>query len=164
MLELYHIIAEALKGTYTVRIINNFTDLFTSIFPYLLISILINALLRKYFTDFNLFKSHKKETLLILLAGVVGVVSPLPTYLAVPISLTLLGAGIPFSVIATFIISSPLINPGIFILTWSQLGIFIALARLFSAYFMGIAAGFIVKYFNDFSQQQFLSPEVVTIV
>ncbi|MCF7886463.1 MAG: permease [Candidatus Marinimicrobia bacterium] len=154
MTELYYTISELLEGTYTARILTNFSELFVTVFPYLILSILINTLIRKYFTKLHYFKTAKGELGLILIAGLVGIISPLPTYLAVPISLTLLGSGLPFSVIATFIISSPLINPGIFILTWSQLGIFLALSRVLSAFILGVLAGFLVKYFNKFNIKQ----------
>jgi uncharacterized membrane protein YraQ (UPF0718 family) len=43
-------------------------------------------------------------------------------------------------------VSSPLINPGLFILTWGALGPEMAIMRCVSAFILGIGAGFITQY------------------
>jgi uncharacterized membrane protein YraQ (UPF0718 family) len=50
---------------------------------------------------------------------------------------------LPLGVIVAFMVASPLMNPGIFILTLSQLGWEIALSRVISAYVLAVAAGFL---------------------
>lgn len=74
-------------------------------------------------------------------AAFIGLVSPLPTYVAIPVGLSLLQGGIPFSAIIAFVVSSPLMNPSVFFLTATQLGMEMALVRTLTALVFGIVAG-----------------------
>jgi uncharacterized membrane protein YraQ (UPF0718 family) len=74
----------------------------------------------------------------------------LPTYAAIPIGLSLIPTGIPFSAVMAFIISSPLMNPSVFFLTATQLGIEMALVRTVTAFLLGIISGvFIMTIFKS---------------
>ena len=108
MMDLYYRIIDAFQGTYTGRIIYNFFELLLLIGPYFIISVFLNAVIRYYFIDKKLFRFTKSETLTIIIASFIGIASPLPTYIAVPMGISLLNTGIPFSAVAAFIISSPL--------------------------------------------------------
>ena len=86
----------------------------------------------------------------IILAALIGLASPLPTYAAIPIGLSLIPAGIPFSAVMAFVISSPLINPSVFFLTATQLGMEMALARTLTAFLLGIIGGvFVMTIFKS---------------
>ena len=142
---IYYTIIDLFRNTYTGRIIQNFFELTLLIGPYFLISLLLNVLLRRYLQSRKLFRISKNEIISIIVASLIGLISPLPTYIAVPMGLSLISTGIPFSAITAFMVSSPLMNPGIFYLTLSQLGPEIAFARVISAFFLAILAGFLTK-------------------
>jgi uncharacterized protein len=129
------------EGTYTFAIVRNFIDLFIDLGPYLLISIAINVWALRWFDRSTIRFSRKKEGWSILSASLLGLVSPLPTYAAIPIAVSLLPTGIPFSAIISFSVSSPLINPSIFFLTATQLGLAMAMARTTAALLMGLLSG-----------------------
>ena len=79
----------------------------------------------------------------IFLAALVGLVSPLPTYAAIPIGLSFLTFGVPFSAIVAFVIASPLMNPTVFFLTATQLGMEMAVVRTLAAFVLAVVGGFI---------------------
>jgi uncharacterized membrane protein YraQ (UPF0718 family) len=88
--------------------------------------------------------------LAIIITALLGMISPLPTYAAVPIALAFLPLGVPIGAIISFVIASPLINPGVFFLTLTQLGIEIAIARVVATFVIavggGLLAGYLFKY------------------
>jgi uncharacterized protein len=74
----------------------------------------------------------------------------LPTYAAIPIGVSLMSAGIPFSAVMAFVISSPLINPSIFFLTATQIGLSMAIARTLTAFLLGMIGGLLtIKIFRS---------------
>jgi uncharacterized protein len=149
MFELYYRILSVFQHTYTGRIIVAMIELMILVGPFFLISIVINAALKTYVLEKKWITFSGNETLAVIAGACLGIISPLPTYLAVPLAISLLPAGVPISALAAFAVSSPLINPGIFILTWSQLGAGIAIARVVSAFALAIIAGMLAKVFWD---------------
>ena len=147
MTDLYFRIIDLFRGTYTGMIVYNFFALAALAAPYFVVSVFINALLQRYFIGKRLFPFSKNETVAIFIAALIGLLSPLPTYIAVPLGISLLATGLPFSAVAAFMVSSPLMNPGIFYLTWAQLGADIALARVISAFVLSLGAGFLARFF-----------------
>jgi len=134
------------EGTYTLRIIKSFFELFIKIAPYLLVSILIHVFLIRITKKRGLTLTIKRNGSAIIAAALLGIVSPLPTYAAVPIGLSFVPLGVPFAAVIAFVIASPLINPSVFFLTSTQLGLDIALWRLATALILAIAAGIISLY------------------
>lgn len=132
-----------LAGTYTLRILQAFFDLFIKIAPYLIISIFIHVVLMRTVHERRIRLNTRSNVLSIAAAAVLGMISPLPTYAAVPIGISFIPLGIPVSALMTFIIASPLINPGVFFLTLTQLGAEIAIARLIAAFVISICGGVI---------------------
>jgi hypothetical protein len=59
--------------------------------------------------------------------------------------LSLHACGLPLGAVVAFMIASPLLNPGIFVLTFTQLGWEIAIARLISALFISLSGGFLAQ-------------------
>ncbi len=148
-MELWFQIRNYIEGTYTLRIIENFFELFWLIGPYLIISIVLNVAAVQFFKGKKLNFSARSEVISILIAALIGLISPLPTYAAIPIGLSMMSVGVPFSAIITFIISSPLMNPSIFFLTATQLNIEIAVVRTVAAFSIAIIGGFItIKLFK----------------
>jgi hypothetical protein len=140
-IELLYQIRGWLEGTYTLRIIEDFIDLFLKVSPYLLISIGLNVAAERYFSGREVRFSARNEFAAILSAALLGLVSPLPTYAAIPIGLSLMGAGIPFSAVLAFVIASPLMNPTVFFLTATQLGLEMAIVRTLAAFMLGVLGG-----------------------
>lgn len=139
-----------MEGTYTLRIIEYFVELFLNVAPYLLVSIVLNVAAARYVRGRTLRFSTKSETVAILSAAVIGLASPLPTYAAIPIGLSLLSAQVPFSAIMAFILASPLMNPTVFFLTATQLGMEMAIARTLAAFLLAVLGGFLTfKVFKN---------------
>ena len=160
MPDFYFYIIDLFRHTYTGMIVYNFFELAILVAPYFVVSVFINVLLQRYFASKRFFPFSKNETLAIFIAAFIGLLSPLPTYIAVPLGISLLAAGLPFSAVAAFMVSSPLMNPGIFYLTWVQLGADIALARVVSAFVLSLGAGFLTRFFmRKSSLPSFAAPE-----
>lgn len=140
----YHHLRAWLEGTYTLRILENFCELLWKIGPYLLVSIGISVAMTRLLRGRRLLFSSRIEVLSIFCATGVGLVSPLPTYAAIPIALSLMPTGIPFSAVIAFVISSPLMNPSVFFLTATELGLEMAIARTAAAFLLGMVGGVLV--------------------
>ncbi len=141
--ETYYLIIDRLHGTYTGSVLREFFHLLKLVGPYFMIALLLNVVFRYYLLKHRFIFTVQKEKLSILLAGFAGLLSPLPTYIAVPLGFSLISVGLPFSAAVAFMVASPLLNPGIFFLTWIQLGWMMALARLISAFVLALVAGFL---------------------
>ena len=137
---LYHI-RGWLEGTYTLRIVEYFIELFLNIAPYLLVSIALNVAAARYVRGRTLQLSSRSETVAIISAALVGLASPLPTYAAIPIGLSLLSAQVPFSAIMAFVLASPLMNPTVFFLTATQISMEMAIVRTLAAFVLAVLGG-----------------------
>ncbi len=114
--------------------------------PYFVISIVIQVALIRYTQKNGLSFKSKNKIFSIAIAALLGMISPLPTYAAVPIGLSFIPLGIPISAVIAFIIASPLVNPSLFFLTLTRLGVEIALARVIVAFALGFIGGFISEW------------------
>jgi len=90
--------------------------------PYFVVTILIQVIVKR-FVHVHFLIGAKSDITSILLSALLGLISPLPTYGAVVIGLSFISLGVPFHSVIPFIVASPLINPGIFFLTVTQLGL-----------------------------------------
>lgn len=138
--------------SHTHRVMEQVFALIVQLLPYLIISILLSTIIKQYTTAENLkkFISGKNIHLSIILAALLGIVSPLGSYVVIPLAAALIIAGLPLAPIMTFMVSSPLINPGLFFLTLGALGTEMAVMRVVSAFVLGISAGWITLYaIND---------------
>lgn len=149
MPEFYFYIKDLFEGTYTARIVAAFVDLFIRVAPIFFISIVINIVLQRVLRRRVSDLGRGSVSFSIVFAALLGLISPFPTYLAVPLGMSLVSAGYPLSAVVAFMISSPLMNPGIFILTWSQLGWQIAVARVLTAFLLALVAGLLVKLYAN---------------
>jgi len=146
--EIYFYLLDFFEGTYTLRILQAFFELLIDIAPYFIISILIQCLLTRIIHKKNI--TLKTTNLSMFAAGLLGLLSPLPTYAAVPIGLSFVSLGVPVSTVIVFVIASPLLNPSVFFLTITQLGFKIAIARLVAAYGLALLGGFLFRIFFRF--------------
>ena len=132
---------DLLEGTYTLRIIQSFVELFIKIAPYLLISILIQTLLMQLIARRGIRLRIKNGVVAVMAGSFLGMLSPLPSYAAIPIGLSLIPLGVPFTAVMAFSIASPLINPSILFLTVSQLGLEVGIARVVATLVISVAGG-----------------------
>jgi len=153
--EIYFYLLDIFEGTYTLRILQAFFELLIDIAPYFFISILIQCLLNRIIHKKDITLKIKSANLSMFAAGILGIISPLPTYAAVPIGLSFVSLGVPISAVIVFVIASPLLNPSVFFLTITQLGFKIAIARLVAAYVLAILGGFLFRIlFRSFKKVQ----------
>lgn len=83
----------------------------------------------------------RRPTVSVALAAFFGMASPLCTYGTVPVVLELLRAGVPVAPLATFLATSSLMNPQLFIITWGGLGPKIACGRVCAVLLFGLLFG-----------------------
>jgi len=83
-----------------------------------------------------------RQTRMVIMASLVGALSPFCSCGVIPVVAGLLGAGVPLAPVMAFWISSPLMDPNMFILTAAQLGVGFAVAKTLAAIGMGAASGF----------------------
>ena len=136
-----------LQGTYTGRILANTWTLFTGLWYYVLLgafAAVVVAQLMSY-AKVRAFLTRKGGAP-IFAAATLGVLSPMCTFAAIPLAGGLLAAGVPLAPLMAFIISSPLMNPSLFVITWGIMGPEMALARTFSALFLGIVGGLFTEF------------------
>ena len=139
-----------ISGTYTEKVLVAFGDLFSMLWYYLAAGIIITALIstfwnpRKIPTSF--FESLKTSKASIVIVSVLGVISPMPIYVVIPFVAALFSLGIPASILVAFLVSSPLMNPALFLLTAGALGYEMAFARTLCAVILGSGAGFATQF------------------
>ncbi len=116
-----------------------------SVAPYWILGIAIGSAIIQIIS----VEKIKKNRLLygfpgIIAGAILGVISPLGLYGALPIAWSFAAAGVPTATIFAFLISTPLINPNLFIFTAGVFGYSMAFARLFSALLLGTIGGCII--------------------
>lgn len=130
---------------------SEFFALLLNVLPYLVVAVALTVAGTRYFREKQLLHFSRNEFLSIGMAAMVGLVSPLPTYTAVPLGLSFLTNGLPLSAVLAFVISSPLMNPTIFFLTTTQIGFEMAMARVTTAFLLGFLGGtFSMKIFKAY--------------
>lgn len=138
--------------SHTYRVLEQVSALILQLLPYLVLSILLSTLIKQFTTAETLkrYISGKNVHLSIVIAALLGIVSPLGSYIVIPLSAALLLAGLPLAPLVTFMVSSPLINPGLFLLTIGALGMEMAVMRVLSAFVLGVAAGLVTEHMLQF--------------
>lgn len=122
---------------------------FNLLLPYWLLGVMTGTILSTYAGNkigsfvAEIAKS-KLEIVVLFAAGALGVISPICMYGTIPLVAALGKKGVPQHILATFMMSSILLNPNLLILSFT-LGSKIALLRLFVSLAAGITAGILVK-------------------
>ena len=88
-----------------------------------------------------------REVRMIFLAAALGGLSPFCSCEVIPFIAALLALGAPLSAVMAFWLSSPLMDPAMFLITSGTLGFDFALAKTLGAVGMGIMGGFVVRTF-----------------
>jgi len=131
-------------ASYTKRILVEAVQLLGQLWPYLVGGIVLSTLVKLFISKERMtaYFSRGSAGATILSASLIGVVAPLGSYVIIPLSAALLGIGVPLPVLMALIVSSPLMNPNLFVLTAGAMGLEMALLRTFSAFLLGTAAGY----------------------
>lgn len=88
-----------------------------------------------------------REVRMIFLAALLGGLSPFCSCEVIPFIAALLALGAPLSAVMAFWLSSPLMDPAMFLITTGTLGFDFAIAKALGAIGMGLLGGFIVRSF-----------------
>ncbi len=88
-----------------------------------------------------------REVRMIVLAALLGGLSPFCSCEVIPFIAALLAVGAPLSAVMAFWLSSPLMDPAMFLVTAGTLGMHFAVAKTVSAVGMGLLGGMIVRLF-----------------
>jgi uncharacterized membrane protein YraQ (UPF0718 family) len=126
-----------------------------SLWSFLLVAFVLGAYLRASSVDLLLTSVFQgRTTMMIIAAAAFGALSPLCSCGVIPLVAVLLRSGMPLSAVMSFWISSPIISPGMYVLTASVLGYEFATAKLLSAIFMGLASGFLTLWAEKAGRMQ----------
>jgi uncharacterized membrane protein YraQ (UPF0718 family) len=82
-------------------------------------------------------------------ASILGTVSPLCTYGTIPIVLQLFKLGTPLSFLLTFLATSSLMNPQLFVMTWGGLGLKMAVVRTLAVLAFGVILGLVASRLDE---------------
>jgi uncharacterized membrane protein YraQ (UPF0718 family) len=89
-----------------------------------------------------------KSWVTIIAASFAGALSPFCSCGVIPLIAAMLASGVPLGPVMAFCISSPIMDPEMFILTASGISLDFAIAKTIAAIGMGLAAGFTVIGFQ----------------
>lgn len=111
--------------------------------PFVLLSVLIAAYATASGADNLIARAFVGRTVpMIFLAAGFGAVSPFCSCGVIPIIAALLTMGVPLAPVMAFWLASPVMDPSMFVLTTSVLGLDYALAKTIAALGLGLLGGF----------------------
>ena len=114
-----------------------------SVLPFLLFSVAFAAASKATGADNLIAKAFQgRAAPMIVLAALVGALSPFCSCGVIPLIAALLAVGVPLAPVMAFWLSSPLIDPSMFVLTAGTLGLDFAIAKTVAAVGIGILGGF----------------------
>ena len=147
MVEVYNKFLHAFLGSYTRKILIEALDLLWKLWPYIVLGIIITTVVKLYISKKKLTEVFTTRIhISILMAALFGVISPLGSYVVIPLSAALFAIGVPLPSLMAFLVSSPLIDPNLFILTAGAFGIEMAIMRTLASFFLGITAGYVTWF------------------
>lgn len=121
-----------------------------SIGLFFIIGISIASLIKTLKLDVYLRKAFEtRKAASIPIAAGTGTFSPLCSCGVIPAIAALLASGVPLAPIMAFWISSPLMDPESFVLTYGLLGKEMAMARAVAALAIGLVAGYTTLYLSN---------------
>ncbi|MCT4553950.1 MAG: permease [Pelagimonas sp.] len=111
--------------------------------PFILFAVTAVAYMKATGAETLLAKAFEgRETRMIVLAALLGGMSPFCSCEIIPFIAALLALGAPLSAVMAFWLSSPLMDPAMFTITAGELGFDFALAKLVAAVGVGLLGGF----------------------
>ena len=153
------------QKTHSYNILANTWQLGSGLWLWFVLGLAITAIIATWVSPAALGRSLRDmKGWGVLAAALLGLVSPLATYSVIPLAVILLRQGAPLMSITAFMISSPLINPAIFIMTAGGLGIKMAVARTVASFLLAVAGGLLAGYFEKRwgSVQGYMREETLT--
>ena len=144
--DIYFFLEIFFRGTYTAKILSNTWALTKELWYFGLLGAFAAVLIAQFLSrdKVQVFLT-RKGSIPILFAAVVGVISPMSTFAAIPLVGGLMAVGVPVAPLMAFLVASPLMNPSLFIITWGVIGPEMALMRTFSALFLGVLSGIFIQ-------------------
>jgi hypothetical protein len=127
-----------------IRILSFILDSFLHIWPYLLITIPVAVAVQ--LTDLGKYVSRiigLNPVAAIIIATLIGALSPLCSCGVIPVITALLIGGVPVAPVMSFWIASPSMDPEIFFLSIPVIGARMSLWRLAATFLISLAAGFL---------------------
>jgi len=113
--------------------------------PFLILSILVAAIAAATGADSLIARAFTGSPVkMIVLAAVIGGVSPFCSCGVIPLIAALLSMGVPLAPVMAFWLASPVIDPAMFVLTSGLLGVEFAVAKTLAAIFLGFLGGFMI--------------------
>ncbi len=114
--------------------------------PFILFAVLAVATLKATGAESLIAKAFEgREARMIVLAALAGGLSPFCSCEVIPFIAALLALGAPLSAVMAFWLSSPLMDPPMFLITASALGLEFAMAKTVAAVALGLFGGFGVR-------------------
>jgi uncharacterized membrane protein YraQ (UPF0718 family) len=111
--------------------------------PFLLLSIGIAAYAQASGADNLISKAFQgRIAVMIPVATLFGALSPFCSCGVIPLIAALLSMGVPVAAVMAFWLSSPLMDPSMFVLTVATLGLKFAIAKTVATIFIGLLGGF----------------------
>lgn len=144
-----------------------FTVQLRQIFLYWVLGMVIGSIISVFFKDkiHNLMRNMKSDgssIIGIIAASILGVASPLCMYGTIPIAASFSRGGIRDEWLASFMMSSILLNPQLIIYS-AALGVKVLVVRIVTCFLCGIAAGLVIRFFfkkkNFFRFESFDEPK-----
>jgi uncharacterized membrane protein YraQ (UPF0718 family) len=113
--------------------------------PYVVAGIILGEIFRHLSWMDRLNQWCRESTFTaLLMAALLGVISPLCTYGTVPLVLMLARKGFPLPPLLTFLISSSSLNPQLFFVTWGGIHLELALVRLGTILLFSLLTGMLL--------------------
>jgi len=136
--------------SYTYNILIDSWGLFKGLWLYLIIGIFLTALFQAFLDKQKLSEWVKRNShISIIGAAAFGVISPLGTYICLPMAGSLYRKGTPLAPLIAFLVASPILNPTIFMLTVGAFSYEMAFVRLFTGILLGVIGGYLFMYLGD---------------
>jgi len=136
--------------SYTYNILIDSWTLFKGLWVYLIIGIFLTALFQAFLDKQKLSEWVKRHShISIIGAAAFGVISPLGTYICLPMAGSLYRKGTPLAPLMAFLVASPILNPTIFMLTAGAFSYQMAFVRLFTGILLGVIGGYLFRYLDN---------------
>lgn len=147
-------------ASHTRQILLEAFRLLGQLWPYLVLGILLSTGIKAFVSKQRMtaFFSRRRQATSIVVAAVIGVISPVGSYVIIPMSAALLLTGVPLPALMALMVASPLMNPNLFVLTAGAMGFEMALLRTLAALLLGSLAGYFTLWLQ---RKQYLVPEQV---
>ncbi len=134
--------------SYTFRVVGESLILVQSILPGLIAGLFISSFLIAYRPSWLWNPRNRSGGFgSIFLLACIGIVSPFCSYLAIPLAATMIANGVQPAPVFAFLFATPLMNPNLFLMTWSAFEWPMAVARDVSALGFGLLGGVLAKGF-----------------